>query len=293
MSHQCDFLERDKEEVCWAAGDRRAFSNPNPILAEHSASNNPKEPPSPPPSVDLATILDRQNRILELLANAVMNQNNNGQGNIQYGSTPYIHQILDFHRLRPPKFGGSNNPIEADDWLREIKMKLDVVHANDRGRVLLTVQQLVGPALAWWQSYKEVNPDTRNMVWDDFVKLFREHHIPNSVMKLKRQEFMSLQQRNLSVMEYLHKFTELSRYAPYEVDTDEKKHDSFLHGLDSKLRTLIGAGIYPDFNTMVNRTITTMKNKQDEMRDKKRKFEAKKTYSQEKTMKLLQPAFSG
>jgi hypothetical protein len=44
---------------------------------------------------------------------------------------------------------------------------------------------------------------------------------------------------------------------------------------------------------MVNRTITTAKNKQDEMRDKKRKFEAKKTYSQEKTMKLQQPTFSG
>jgi hypothetical protein len=58
------------------------------------------------------------------------------------------------------------------------------------------------------------------------------------------------------------------------------------------LRTLIGARIYPDFNTMVNRTITTTKIKQDEMRDKKRKFEAKKTYSQEKTMKLQQPTFS-
>jgi hypothetical protein len=71
----------------------------------------------------------------------------------------------------------------VDDWLRKIEMKLDVVHANDRDRVLLTVQQLVGPALAWWQSYK---------VWNDFVWLFREHHIPNSVMKLKWQEFMSL-----------------------------------------------------------------------------------------------------
>jgi hypothetical protein len=29
-----------------------------------------------------------------------------------------------------------------------------------------------------------------------------------------------------------------------------------------------------------------VKNKQDEMRDKKRKFEAEKTYSQEKTVKL-------
>jgi hypothetical protein len=88
------------------------------------------------------------------------------------------------------------------------------------------------------------------------------------------------------VMEYLNKFMELSRYAPYEVDTDEKKQDFFLCGLDPELRTVIGAGVYPDFNTMVNKAITTAKNKQDEMRDKKRKFEAKKAYSQEKTLKM-------
>jgi hypothetical protein len=79
-------------------------------------------------------------------------------------------------------------------------------------------------------------------------------------------------------MEYLHKFTELSRYAPYVVDTNEKKQDSFLRGLDTKLRTMIGARVYLDFNTMVNKAITTTKNKQDEMRDKKRKFEATKMY---------------
>jgi hypothetical protein len=129
------------------------------------------------------------------------------------------------------------------------------------------------------------------MIWNDFVRLFREHHIPNSVMKLKHQEFMSLQQRNLSVTEYLHKFMELSHYAPYEVDTDEKKQDSFLCGLDPELRTVIGARVYPDFNTMVNKDITTAKNKQDEIKDKKRKFEAKKTYSQEKSLKLQQPTF--
>jgi hypothetical protein len=96
-------------------------------------------------------------------------------------------------------------------------------------------------------------------------------------MKLKRQEFLRLQQRNLSVTEYLHKFTKLSRYAPYEVDNDEKKLDAFLRGLDPELKTLIGVGVYLDFNTMVNRAITTAKNKQDETRDRKRKFKAKRT----------------
>jgi hypothetical protein len=246
--------------------------------------------PPPPPPVDLATILDRQNRILKLLANAMLTQNNHGNG--QHTPPSYTYRIADFHRLHPPKFGGSDNPLEADDWLREIEMKLEVVHASDRDKVLLAVQQLTGPALAWWQSYKEINLEARTMIWDDFVKLFREHHIPNSVMKLKRHEFLSLQQRNLSVIEYLHKFTELSRYAPYDVDNDEKKQDAFLRGLDLEIRTLIGAGVYPDFNTMVNRSITTARNKQDETRDRKRKIEAKKAYPLEKTMKLQQSTFS-
>jgi hypothetical protein len=174
-----------------------------------------------------------------------------------------------------------------------MEMKLEVVYASDRGKVLLTVHQLTGPALAWWQSYKEINSEARTMIWDDFVKLFSEHHIANSVIKLKRQEFLSLQQRNISVTEYLHKFTELSRYAPYKVNNDEKKQDAFLRGLDPELRTLIGVGVYPDFNTMVNMAITTARNKQDETRDRKRKFEAKRAYPQEKTIKLQQPTFSG
>jgi hypothetical protein len=62
------------------------------------------------------------------------------------------------------------------------------------------------------------------------------------------------------------------------VDNDEKKHDAFLRGLDLELRTLVGARVYPDFNTMVNMVITTVKNKQDETRDKKRNFEAKRVY---------------
>jgi hypothetical protein len=113
-------------------------------------------------------------------------------------------------------------------------MKLEVVHADDRDKVLLAVQQLRGPALAWWQSYREINENANEMVWADFVKIFREHNIPSSVMKLKRDEFRKLRQGGMNVTEYLHKFTELSHYAPEDINDDEKKQEAFLGGLTLK-----------------------------------------------------------
>jgi hypothetical protein len=40
---------------------------------------------------------------------------------------------------------------------------------------------------------------------------------------MKKKEFQDLKQGSLSVSEYVTCFTQLSRYAPGDVDTDEKK----------------------------------------------------------------------
>jgi hypothetical protein len=42
-------------------------------------------------------------------------------------------------------------------------------------------------------------------------------------MKLKRKEFADLRQGAMSVNEYLNSFIQLSRYAPDDINTDEKK----------------------------------------------------------------------
>jgi hypothetical protein len=106
---------------------------------EDHVEENQYDVPPPPPPVDLATILDRQNHILELLANVMLAQNNHGNRNDQHTPPSYTHRIADFHRLHPPMFGGSDNPLEVDDWLSEIEMKLKVVHANERDKVLLVI----------------------------------------------------------------------------------------------------------------------------------------------------------
>jgi hypothetical protein len=107
MSRLRDLPQRAESEVRQAAGARGAFSNPNLNHAENFIVNDQEDhvgenqfdvPPPPPPSVDLATILDRQNRILELLANAMLTQNNHGNGNGQHTPPSYTHRIADFQR---------------------------------------------------------------------------------------------------------------------------------------------------------------------------------------------------
>jgi hypothetical protein len=51
----------------------------------------------------------------------------------------------------------------------------------------------------------------------------------------------------MTVNEYVTKFTQLSRYAPNEVDTDEKKQDYFLNGLNDELTYALEARDFENF----------------------------------------------
>jgi hypothetical protein len=51
----------------------------------------------------------------------------------------------------------------------------------------------------------------------------------------------------MTVNEYLNKFTQMSRYAPDEVNTDEKKQDAFLNGLNDEIQFQLLNTDYEDF----------------------------------------------
>jgi hypothetical protein len=74
-------------------------------------------------------------------------------------------------------------------------------------------------------------------------------------MKLKKKEFLSLTQGNMSVSEYRDRFTQLSRYAPGEVDADEKRQECFLEGLIRPLNYQLQSHSFPNFHTLLNKAI--------------------------------------
>src|SRR6185312_3746919 len=242
----------------------------NPPQEEQEVSQNRGENqgevplPPPPPLGDLAQIIHNQTLILETLANALVNKRPREQ--------TMNDKLTAFLRTTPPTFAGSSNHLDADNWLRVIQRKLEPFECQDRDKILLAAHQLTRTALAWWENYCAAAKDASTITWNEFVKEFRRYHISSATMKRKADEFRALQQGSMTVEEYTHQFMELARYAPEEVNDDEKKQDMFKKGLNPELRTLLTPQIYPDFNFLMNETTPTEKAKIDERKDNKHKF---------------------
>jgi hypothetical protein len=59
----------------------------------------------------------------------------------------------------------------------------------------------------------------------------------------------------MSVNEYVTMFTQLSRYAPHEVDIDEKKQECFLNFLNDGQAYALEAWDFENFQGMVNKAL--------------------------------------
>jgi hypothetical protein len=130
---------------------------------------------------------------------------------------------------------------------------------------------LKGPATDWWDAYIESHEEPESINWQDFKNSFRSHHVPLGMMKLKKKEFKDLKHGSLSVNGYVIRFTQLSHYAPDNVDTNEKKQDWFLNGLNDGLAYALKAHDFANFQDMVDKELV-LKNRRGIM-ERKRKIQ--------------------
>jgi hypothetical protein len=181
---------------------------------------------NPPPTLE--KVLMTQAQMLQTMVNM-----QNAQP--QAPPPPLRDRLGDFHRTKPHTFSHPVEPLDADDWLKTVEKKLQVVQYNNREKVLLASHQLTGPAADWWDAYVEAHEEPDTVNWNEFKMAFRSHHVPQGVIKLKKKEFQDLKQGSMTVSEYVTHFTQLSRYTPNDVDTDEKKQECFFNGLEDGL----------------------------------------------------------
>ena len=145
-------------------------------------NNNANNPPPPP---TLEQVLMMQAQMLQTMQQTMVNMQNAQQ---QVPPPPPRDRLGDFQRTKPPTFSHSVEPMDADDWLKSVEKKLQVVQCNNRENVLLASHQLSGPAADWWDAFIEVHEEPEN-ICPEFRAAFRAHHVPQGVIKLKKKEF--------------------------------------------------------------------------------------------------------
>jgi hypothetical protein len=174
-------------------------------------------------------------------------------------------------RTHPTTFSQAKDPMEAKDWLKGVEKKLVVAQCMNHEKVLFAAHQLFGTTANWWEAYCSTHADVNSITWNEFKAHFHNHYEPCSTMKLKKKEFANLKQGGMIVNEYLNSFIQLSRYAPDDINTDEKKHDMFLNGLNDDIQFQLLNTDYADFQHVVDKAIV-IENKIKEMeKDGKRK----------------------
>ena len=122
-----------------------------------------------------------------------------------------------------PTFSSSPDPLHADDWLKSVEKMLNIAQCSDREKVLYASGRLTGLAADWWDSNTAAHDAANAITWAKFATQFRNYHIPAGLMKIKKKEFLTLKQGNMTLSEYCDKFVQLSRYAIEEVADDERK----------------------------------------------------------------------
>ena len=75
-------------------------------------------------------------------------------------------------------------------------------------------------------------------------------------MCMKAAEFMRLTQGIKTLIEYMHAFNNMSRYAPEFVNTEEKKIESFKRGLGTKLMKTMANSRCATYNEFVSDALT-------------------------------------
>jgi hypothetical protein len=109
----------------------------------------------------------------------------------QASPSPPSDSLGDFQRTKLLTFSHALELMDAADWLQSVEKKLQMVQCNNREKALLSCHQLSGPIADWWDAYVEAHEEPESINWLEFRATFHAHHVPQGVVKLKK-EFQDL-----------------------------------------------------------------------------------------------------
>ncbi|MQL68468.1 hypothetical protein Taro_000737 [Colocasia esculenta] len=127
--------------------------------------------------------------------------------------------------------------------MREIEKIFRAIRCAEEDKVTLATYMLQERADVWWASLLRTRFEDGaiDVAWDEFVRLIRAKFVPEHVQDRMEQEFLSLAQGSMTVLEYEARFSKLSKYAPHIMADERRKTKKFVMGLKPSLRTRLVA----------------------------------------------------
>ncbi|XP_071678908.1 uncharacterized protein [Lolium perenne] len=200
-------------------------------------------------------MMEAQAQLMQVVTQTIAQQNNNMQNNNNNNNPPppppppppEKDRLTMFLRLNPSTFSNSPEPIVAHDWLRTINQKLDTIQAHGEEKVRFAAHHLEGPTSEWWDSYQITYPDIAAITWDQGAS-----------------------SGSHSLSDYAELFNKLARYAPEDVNTDRKRREEFMRGLNDEIFIQLCASRYANYHELYDSAVA-VESKHNSMENRKRK----------------------
>nr|KAJ0216260.1 hypothetical protein LSAT_V11C300142470 [Lactuca sativa] len=92
----------------------------------------------------------------------------------------------------------------------------------------------------------------KKMSWDEFIIIFKENFFPRTAVKQLEEEFLRLEQGNMTMREYTTKFTEKARVAKFYVSTEERRVEHCIWGLRTTICEFVQIQKLGTFHSIVD-----------------------------------------
>ncbi|KAL6310827.1 hypothetical protein AAG906_005867 [Vitis piasezkii] len=172
--------------------------------------------------------------LVERQARAV-GTNVQGQSSSSRGSS-----FDDFKKLGPPYFSGATDPTEAEAWILKMEKFFGVIDCSEEQKASYAAFMLDKEADHWWRMTRRLLEDQGPITWRQFREAFYKKYFPDSVRRQKVGEFIRLEQGDMTVAQYEAKFTELSRFSPQLIATEEEKQGHLIRDCPENRKFIIG-----------------------------------------------------
>ncbi|TYK30962.1 ty3-gypsy retrotransposon protein [Cucumis melo var. makuwa] len=151
--------------------------------------------------------------------------------------------LRDFRKYNPTTFDGSlEDPTRAQLWLSSLETIFRYMKCPEDQKVQCAVFMLTDRGTTWWETIERMlGGDVGQITWQQFKESFFAKFFSASLRDAKRQEFLNLEQDDMTVEQYDAEFDMLSRFAPEMIATEAARADKFVRGLRQDIQGLVRA----------------------------------------------------